>query len=377
MVKLLRTLVLCVLIATAAGVVLRAFSPDIRQRAAGLLRQVASRTSPTTGTRERDFGSRLRAVLAGLEVDSSQIRETFFLEDTTRELHVPIPRGRPLEWILLQIGEAARRTPYRIADCVLEPARSTCRIRFTSSNRNDPDYLLHLRPSSRYFSTSARMAFLIDTFGFEADRTTVEYLSFPQPLTLALCATTPRSEWTAKIADEYHKEIGIRLPFEPRIRPRTPLPEGTIMVHHNEDQIRRAIRQGTTNVPRYSGFIASMGSRALEDSRIVNLTVSEIRARGGYLIDMGEAPNSRVAHAARAASVPWRRIDERIPARASRRAIDSLLSIYTLRAHRTGSYLVASGVNPDLIAALTARLPFFEEYGISLVYASQLVHHRR
>ena len=118
-----------------------------------------------------------------------------------------------------------------------------------------------------------------------------------------------------------------------------------------------------------------MGGRALVDSRVSGIIVSEIKSRHGYIIDMGEVRNSLVGKQCRRQIVPWKTVDETFAQSASRHQIDSLLDVYVQRAYRTGKLLCASPPNPHLIAALTARIALFERQGISLVYASQVVEH--
>lgn len=377
MVKFFRNIILFAVLVAAAGIAARAYLPDIQ---AGISRYLPkgrseARTLATRGQKSNDFESKLRLTLANLEVDSTQIHELLFLEDNTRELKVSIPRGRPLEWILFELAASANRTPYHVSDCSFDPRRSECRIVFSSQLRNSLTWLLILRPGNRYFKNSARMAILIDNFGFTADKTTVDYLSFPRPLTVALRADEPASEWTARIADHYRKEICIRLPLEPRIRPTGGLGENIVMVHHSDERIRRTMRKAEENIPNFTGFITVMGSRALEDSRVVGLVLGEIKIHHGYIIDMGEARNSLIPAVATSLGQPFRTLDDRIPDKSGRQTIDSLLSIYALRSHRTGSYLVASAPNPNLIEALTSKLAAFEEQGVSLVYVSEIVHH--
>jgi len=87
----------------------------------------------------------------------------------------------------------------------------------------------------------ARMAILIRDFGFAADKTTVDYLSFPEPLTVALIPSRKLSSWTAQIANEYKKEIVVLLPMEPVMSRSSLAGAPLLMIHYPDVKVRSII----------------------------------------------------------------------------------------------------------------------------------------
>ena len=322
-----------------------------------------------------DLLTNIRLTLAQLEVDTADVSSQLFVEERCRELHARVPQGLPAEHVVWLLTQAATRTPYHVTDCYMLPSEDAYQIAYASPKKNCERIRLVFRWAERYFSETGRLAFLVEDFGFEANTTTMKFLSFDEPLTVSLRPVAERSLWTAKIADHYRKEIVVLLAMESKFTSTAASPVGPIMVHHSEEQILRTIADASDRIPNYAGFCNLGGSRLLEDTRATRIMLTEIRNRHGYFVDTKAAQAPVVPDIAAAAGVPYRQVDGTIDGTCDRERIDQLLRAFVRRAQKTGSALIRAPLNTDFIDALEAGKSYFRHNGIKLVFVSDILVH--
>jgi polysaccharide deacetylase 2 family uncharacterized protein YibQ len=327
----------------------------------------------TEATRRDQFEAVLFETLDELEVRDDEIQSRLFLEDTLRELHTAIPRGKPLEWVVWRLSQAAVGSDYSLTDCFHRDKSGVTTMVFQSSRTRKPRVMLSFVRGDRFMSNAAKMAILIEEFDFEADQTTIGILSFPEPLTVSLVASARKAAWTAKAAEEYSKEIVIHLPLEPAVRIETPYRDAMILVHYPEETIREMIEKTVLVIPRFAGFGNLYGSRACEDSRVMTILMSEIARRRGYFIETRTARNSVAEAIARRHGVPYARIASRIDPDLGKREIEEQLKHLGFVAQKTGSVVVSAPASERLIGALSAAVPFLRQNGVRLTPISAVV----
>ncbi|MCU0609627.1 MAG: divergent polysaccharide deacetylase family protein [Chitinispirillaceae bacterium] len=329
---------------------------------------VAAATGVSRSPIENNILDRVRL----LEIADSTviIRST----DTLIAIRATIPKGKPVEWILWHLSTAVEGTSYKVEDCFC-PARGgrECQIRFTSIDAQERPVLLTVRWASRYFSTTAKIAIVISEFGFAADQTTIEYLKFPEPLTLALMPSRKQSSWTAQIASEYKKEIVILVPMEPAPA-RLPMSgSSTLMLHFPDEKVRSIIAGAAEAVPMHAGFCNLGGSRVLADSRIMNLLFSEIRKQHGYFLENPTSRQSLVSRFADRHAVPHASIDFKVDTMLSVTSIQELLRRVVIDAQNRGNIIISSRPTANFILALSRELPAMQQNGIRLSFVSDLL----
>lgn len=311
--------------------------------------------------------------LQQLEVRKEDIKTHLFLEDTLREIEVYIPRGKPMEWILWSLRQAAEGTSYRLSDCIYQKRGDFYVVRFSSKKPQHVDVLLTLRMADRYYSNTAQIAFVIQNFNFQANETTTRLLSFPQPLTVCLTPAAEKTDLTAQAAHEYNKEIVINLLLEPSNKINTPFMESMIMVHYEEQKIRRIIQEGPKRIPYFAGFSNLFGSRACEDSRVMRIMLDEVKQHKAYFLEDITVRNSVVKMIARNLSVPYAQIQGHLPTDTSAGVLEEQIRHYCYIAQKKGFYIIGAHASPALLSALEDALPFFEKNGIQLVPVSTIV----
>ena len=308
-----------------------------------------------------------------LELKESEYTVNFSSSDSTLEINASIPRGRPIEWLMWELANSAGGTPYSVEDGVCASA-DNCAMTFKSADPKYPKVNLKIRRSGRYFSGSASMAIIIEDFGFEPTQTITEYLSFPHPLTVSLVAAQKRAPWTAQIANEYKKEVILLLPMEPL--PTAELvkhKQAMIMVHHSEDRIRNSISLAASSIPELSGVSNFHGRRVMEDSRVMEIILSEISRRKGYFVYTETSRNSAAHSLSLKHKVPSALIQGSIEASDSPERIREKLRRFSMAAEKTGRIIIKAPPNAAFIAVLKEELQTMSENGIKLVYVSELV----
>ena len=320
-----------------------------------------------------DLEANINEKLKKLEVKKDEISTQLFLENKIREIKAAIPKGRPDEWIIWQFTQAAEGTPYNVEDCVFDKKKNTHTITYTSDNPKKEKVTLQISKASRFLSNTAKMAILIEDFNFEANQKTVDFLSFPEPLTIALVSHLKKSSWTAQAAKEYKKEIVIHLPFESKIKRKNKPTAYTIMVHYSAEKIRTIINNATKVIPNFSGFASLHGSLALEDSRVMDLVLNEIKKHGGYFVDTRISKSSILPKIAAKKGIPFGKVSEEIKEKANVIALEDQLRHYAVVAQKRGKILITAKASRIFIKALTNVVPTLKENGVQLIYVSEIV----
>ena len=384
--KLPWTLIL--LIAVAAAAVWLAVHPASRGKIAGALDTAKSVASAVKNGGQLPDGAgadgmnsdatlklqnNLVAKFTELELRDSDYEIRYVPKDSAIEVKAAVPRGRPMEWIIWQFSNAAANTPFRVDDCVCA-TETNCAVTFKSANAKHPKVSLKIQRSNRYSSNTAQMAILIENFGFEANHTTIEYLSFPEPLTVSLVPARKLAAWTAQIADEHKKEIVLLLPMEPLPQQfDSKYKESMIMLHHNEENIRGIFAQAAAAIPNFSGVCNFYGNRVMEDSRAMEIILTETNRRKAYFVYTNVSPKSVAPELTKKLKVPNAPIQGTIDETHTPEQVRERLRRYSMAAEKTGKILIKAQPSPAFIKVLKEEIDPLRRNGIRLVYVSELV----
>jgi polysaccharide deacetylase 2 family uncharacterized protein YibQ len=389
--RLSASLLLMLLLTASVVTVLFLISPPAREKAlghlAGLRTGAAALLSEEPNREERPavrgggdalrLQNNLAAKFTELELRESDYEIRHFPDKDSIAIRAAIPRGRPIEWIVWELTSAARGTQFEVEDGVCaQSARMNCTITFRSKNTRHPAIVLNVTQSNRYFSNTGRMAILVEDFGFEANQTTIEYLSFPDPLTISLVPARKLTAWTAQIANEYKKEIVLSLPMEP-LPPQLAgqYRQSTITIHASEERIRGIIAQAAADVPNFSGIANFHGTRAMEDSRVMRIVLSEALRRRAYFVYVYSDPLRRsvVPQLVREMGVPSQPVQITIGADHTAEQARDILRRGAIAAEHSGRVLIKTAPTTAFITALKEEREALGRNGIRLVYVSELM----
>jgi polysaccharide deacetylase 2 family uncharacterized protein YibQ len=373
---------LAVLTAAIAAIL---FLPSARARVAGLyndtkstvtaIRERAPRQRPDMATAGFDVTLKIQNALVArfteIEMRESDYTIQYFPKDSTIEIRASVPRGRPMEWIIWKLSAAAA-APFGVEDAVCIP-ETRCVVTFRSSDVRHPKIVLRVQQSSRYFSNTARMAILVENFGFEANQTAVEYLSFPEPLTFSIIPTEKSATLTAQVAGEHKKEVVLLLPMEPLPDHLAQHRRSMIMIHHSESQIRNMFAQAAAAVPNFSGVTNLHGRSVMEDSRAMEIILSEINRRRAYFVYTDISRKSVAPQLTRTMKTSSMQIQTSIDANHTPEQARERIRRAAIAAERTGRHLLRTQPSAAFIQALKEENETLRRNGIRLVYVSELV----
>lgn len=335
----------------------------------------ASKNNPQSANKELSFDSVLIRCFQDLEVPKSQIPKTFSSPDSILNIKISVPKGKPMEWVIWYISSSLASAGYGLKDCSFESERKGAFLHLETQKKNLPQLKLKVFRSSTFFSQTAKMAILVEDFGFKADQTTAAFLSFPEPVSVSMVSSRRLSTWTAQIANEYKKEILIMLPMEPLPKSYSRYDETQIKIHYPEEKIKTIIKDATEAIPSFSGFCNFYGNRVLEDSRVMKIIFKEIQKHHGYFIITTNSKKSIAESMAKKIRLPYQKIDYTINSDNSAEIIGDSLRYCAVLAQNTGKVLVRGRASDSFITALQNTLPQLKQNGIQLVYVSEILNH--
>lgn len=328
---------------------------------------------PKTGPEHPVLETNILDRLKVLETPDSLVKFRTSSQNGAVFISAPVPRGKPVEWIIWHLSSAIAGTTYHVDDCFCPPNNHGCTLLFTAADPKKPQVTLTIQWAAHYNTKSSKIAVLIKDFGFVADKTTIDYLAFPEPLTVSLVPSKKLSSWTAKISNEYKKEIVVLLPMEPISSKKDAYRSSLIMVHYPEEKLRRIIGTAAEAVPGFAGFGNLSGARVLEDSRVMSIIFSELKKRHGYFIEEGVTRKTVVPAIALKSAVPFATIDFSVDTTLTSAQIQELLRRCALESQKRGNVIICSRATSQFIRALTIELPMFRQKGISLSYISDIL----
>lgn len=335
--------------------------------------------SSSDGDKRLSIEKALSKRLLELECRAPDIKSRYSAGDRAILMQASVPRGRPFEWAVLVLSQAAQGTPYVVSDCVVDEKKQSARITFSPSAsaapaKNSPAVMLTVTGSERYYSGTARMALVLENCEDTSYQLAVSLLSFAEPLTVSVVPGSKKAALIAQLADQHRKEVIIRLPFETQGRVPSSLENPAIMVHYSRDAIRGALSDAIKDIPNFTGFANAWGSRACEDSRVMNIVLADIRKQHGYFMETRTTKNSVVASVASEVGCPFSQVTALID---KKTVPDILAELKRLGAgaQASGSLAACARASRQLCDALNEARPWFRANGIRLVFVSEIVTH--
>lgn len=216
-----------------------------------------------------------------------------------------------------------------------------------------------------------RIALIIDDWGYDWEAADA-FLSFPEPLTIAVLPHLPRSVEQALRAQAAGFEVIVHMPMEP-LDPSLDMGPGGIAASMADEDIVAAVRAALAAVPGARGLNNHMGSRATADPRVMRAALQVLAEEGLFFVDSYTAASTvgfRVAHEMQLPyAVNQVFLDHVDDEEAIRRQIRRLMRL----ALEQGAAVGIGHVRPRTFAALVDMLPEIRAAGIRLVPVSQLL----
>ncbi|MBO0962030.1 divergent polysaccharide deacetylase family protein [Neobacillus sp. MM2021_6] len=148
-----------------------------------------------------------------------------------------------------------------------------------------------------------KAAIIIDDFGGGTGGVR-DFLEGNIPITAAVMPFTQNSKAHAEWAHQNGFEVMIHLPMEPKKGKKSWLGPKPITVDLPPKEVRKRVEEAIKSVPYAVGLNNHMGSRAVDDEKIVRVIVEVAKERGLYIVDSGTSPESKFPELALEMGVP-------------------------------------------------------------------------
>ncbi|MDY0395052.1 divergent polysaccharide deacetylase family protein [Virgibacillus halophilus] len=164
--------------------------------------------------------------------------------------------------------------------------------------------LLVIQPSITFAApVDKNLAIVIDDFGNNM-KGTKEILDLPFHLTIAVMPFMPTTKEDANQAYKKGHDVIIHLPMEPKSGKKSWLGPGAITSDLSNEEIRKRTENAVKNVPHAIGMNNHMGSKVMEDKRIMRIILEVCKEHGLFYLDSKTTGNSVVPELAKEIGVP-------------------------------------------------------------------------
>lgn len=217
-----------------------------------------------------------------------------------------------------------------------------------------------------------KIAIVLDDWGYNLNNLEiVEQIKYP--LTMSVL---PNLSYSKAIAGELHRrgfETILHLPMEPEPRERLRLEKNTIMTSMDGLRIKSILTQDLNEAPYIKGVSNHMGSKATQDSKVMEAVFGELKKRKLYFLDSFVSGESVAFELAHKMNVGFARRDIFLDNTSDPAYIRAQVNKLKLRA---GVYGQAIGIGHDrknTLEVLREMMPQIAKEGYKFVFVSEQV----
>lgn len=220
------------------------------------------------------------------------------------------------------------------------------------------------------------IALIIDDLGNRAEGTD-ELFCLEIPLTAAVMPFRPYSRQDAEAAHQAGMEVIMHVPMQPEKGKAEWLGPKGITEGLSQEEITERICQGLEEIRYAAGMNNHMGSKAMQDERIVKPLMEVAKDKNLFFIDSKTTIKSVASGVANDLKVPYLERDvflDHIKSEAEiRKSLKKLGDIALSRGYAIGIGHVGEQGGKITMEQIKAMIPELEEKGIRFVYSSQLL----
>lgn len=226
-------------------------------------------------------------------------------------------------------------------------------------------------PADAQHATHARLAIIIDDLG--NDREAAETLfQIPFPLTVSIL---PHLQHSAEISEEASRrgfQVMLHIPIEAPANAKAESIE--LRPGMNPEQVTNLVQRMLETVPQAEGANNHQGSVGTSDAALMDAIMTALRERDLYFVDSRTTAATVAYTAARREHVRTASRDVFLDDTAEVSAIHHQLELAVRDAKEHGSAIAIGHPHPATLRVLAEDLPKLQREGVSLVFASQVVH---
>lgn len=148
-----------------------------------------------------------------------------------------------------------------------------------------------------------KIAVVIDDFG-NGMKGTQAMIDMPVKLTVAVMPFLPTTERDAELAHAAGHDVIVHMPMEPKQGKPSWLGPGALMADMTDEQVRDAVQRAIDDVPHAVGMNNHMGSKIIEDERMMRIVLEVCKERGLFFLDSNTSIHSVVPQIAKQIGLP-------------------------------------------------------------------------
>jgi polysaccharide deacetylase 2 family uncharacterized protein YibQ len=230
-------------------------------------------------------------------------------------------------------------------------------------------------PPKRHAETSAgsaRLAIIIDDIGMSASQLT-PFFKTDADLTFSIIPETRQAKRCLSLIRSHGRLPLLHLPMEPIAR-KDLLPSDGITTDLSDAEIQRRVKQFLDELPGVRGVNNHMGSKATQDSRVMESVLDVVKERGLFFVDSKTVQDTVVGSVAGRIGVPnAARTGEFLDDGGDTSRVYQILLRQGEEAKRNGSAIAIGHPHPGTAKAIARALPELEAMGVRIVPVSDLV----
>ncbi|MCZ6679236.1 MAG: divergent polysaccharide deacetylase family protein [Candidatus Poribacteria bacterium] len=223
-----------------------------------------------------------------------------------------------------------------------------------------------------YAGNAPQIAIIIDDFGYQQKAADL-FMALNVPLTFAILPNLSLSTQLAVQAKQQGYEVMLHLPMEPHNAYVNNPGELAIWTYMTQEKIRQMVNEAVDSVPGSVGVNNHMGSKATENSGVMQVLMETLKGQDLFFIDSFTSRNSIAYRTAKAYHIPTARnqvfLDNSKDLNDIKKQIRQLARIAMGR----GVAIGIGHAHTNMARALRESLPMLQTEGIQLVFASQVV----
>ncbi|MBU9724064.1 divergent polysaccharide deacetylase family protein [Bacillus alkalicola] len=223
---------------------------------------------------------------------------------------------------------------------------------------------------------NGKVAIIIDDFGGKTGGVR-QFFESDIPITLAIMPFLESSTEQAELAYEQGLEVMIHLPLEPKRGKKSWLGPLPITSDLDTEEVKKRVEKAIENVPHAKGINNHMGSKIVEDERIMRAILEVAKEHDFYIIDSGTSGKSVIPELATELNVPYAVRDSFLDdSFSSREHVYKQMLMLCNMAENYGEAIAIGHVGikgKNTFNGINDALPYLEKKNISIVPVSHLL----
>ncbi|MFH1612522.1 MAG: divergent polysaccharide deacetylase family protein [bacterium] len=275
---------------------------------------------------------------------------------------IAIPKFSSFQIYQKNIFLISKKINAKITSCEKE---NSCNISIKLNDKNIYFLTLIKKPS---------LVLIIDDFGY-GKKIAQKFLNLKNiGLTFSILPHLPYSLQIAQIAQKNGFEIILHLPMEPCEKHLKKIMEKqTIMNYMQKEEIEKIVQKGIKSMPEIKGVNQHMGSKIIQNKKIMEIILTELKKENLYFIDSLTNSKSVVKMLAKEIGIQINTNNLFIDNKKDIVCIKEMLNKLVLRSLKKGEVIGIGHVNEITFQAIKESIPLFKNKDVWLFYASQLV----